>query len=217
MGFSLQNIALRFILRVSMCQKRLFVCALVAILVGICFGEPWFPSMGSLPFDDVMDRRGDRSIPRPLSFEETIRMASRRRGERRNDFKEEDVMEFDTHEHHNGRMWKQAFRTDTEQLKESLSPRFFSRAAVGPMMAQASNTKDCNILASFYENMGGTGWYNQNGWEDIETLRTSCCDVKPFGVTCDVNGNVLALELEKNNLIGTFPKEMTEFSSIQTM
>lgn len=65
---------------------------------------------------------------------------------------------------------------------------------------EASSSSDCATLKRFYEDMGGSGWIDNTGWTSSGDTRTSCC--RAFGVSCNMDGHVTALDLGSNGLTG---------------
>ena len=67
-------------------------------------------------------------------------------------------------------------------------------------------------LAAFYYMTGGNQWLNSEGW----LTNKSVCDGW-FGITCDIRGNVLEVELPKNNLKGPFPVPLILLKSLNSL
>ncbi|PRP85743.1 putative leucine-rich repeat receptor-like protein kinase [Planoprotostelium fungivorum] len=73
-----------------------------------------------------------------------------------------------------------------------------------------------SALNSFYDQLGDCGltelgakWYNQTGWKG-----TDACNF--YGITCDVGGNVIAINLTYNHLSGIFPSNIwADLSSLE--
>jgi subtilisin family serine protease/Leucine-rich repeat (LRR) protein len=57
----------------------------------------------------------------------------------------------------------------------------------------------CSTLVNFFDTTGGPNWNDKTGWKQTNTPCTW------YGVTCDGAGNVIELELVRNNLAGKFP------------
>ncbi|MDE0260421.1 MAG: hypothetical protein OXR82_18795 [Gammaproteobacteria bacterium] len=67
---------------------------------------------------------------------------------------------------------------------------------------------DRQILILFHEATGGPNWYGRLGWLSDAPLEDW------FGVEVDDDGNVIELELYRNNLIGTVPPELGGLTSL---
>jgi len=64
-------------------------------------------------------------------------------------------------------------------------------------------------LELWYSSLGGDGWNNKDGWSSDEV---SC---ESYGITCDASGsNVIGIDLNNNNLIGSYRPDLTEFEHL---
>ena len=61
---------------------------------------------------------------------------------------------------------------------------------------------DIYAVATFFFSTGGISWYNNTKWKSGDPV---CIW---HGIECDVHGHVIAMELPRNNLIGTLPPEL---------
>ena len=68
----------------------------------------------------------------------------------------------------------------------------------------------CEALTAIYEATGGENWLNKTGW----LQEPDPCQW--YGVSCS-EGNVVALDLFGNNLIGTLPLEIGGFPNLRTL
>ena len=66
---------------------------------------------------------------------------------------------------------------------------------------------DAAALRSFYEATGGASWSNSSGWSDPVS-----CDA--FGVSCGSAGQVVAITLVKNGLVGSLPTQFGRLTSL---
>lgn len=67
------------------------------------------------------------------------------------------------------------------------------------------------ILILFYEATGGPNWYGRLGWLTDAPLEDW------FGVEVDDDGNVIELELYRNNLVGFIPPELGGLASLSRL
>ena len=70
---------------------------------------------------------------------------------------------------------------------------------------------DFNALVSFYNSTGGPSWINKTGWVNNAT---NCNVCTWFGVQCNNEGRVTALNLGLNNLTGSIPSSITQLSKL---
>ena len=66
-------------------------------------------------------------------------------------------------------------------------------------------------LVDLYNRAGGANWTNKTGW------LTGCTPCSWYGVTCDGNGQVMGLNLIKNNLAGTLPASLSALTSLRSL
>jgi gliding motility-associated-like protein len=77
------------------------------------------------------------------------------------------------------------------------------------VMAQAVNVTDSLTLVSIYNNTGGPNWFNHTGWLIGPVVNW-------FGVTL-MNNKVDDLALDGNNLTGSLPNSIGNFTAIEGM
>lgn len=70
------------------------------------------------------------------------------------------------------------------------------------------NVDDRNALLAFYEATGGANWKNNTNWATDKHLS------QWYGVTCDDNGNVVRINLERNSLSGEIPAAIGELTHL---
>ena len=70
---------------------------------------------------------------------------------------------------------------------------------------------DRSILTRFYKLSNGTGWINDENWLSDKPLG------EWNGVTTDALGHVTRLELLRNNLVGTIPRELGQLSNLKVL
>ena len=71
---------------------------------------------------------------------------------------------------------------------------------------------DRAALLALYNSAGGASWTNKTNWGvDAEPISTW------FGVTTNASGNVTALSLPDNNLVGTLPAELGSLTNLTTL
>jgi Leucine-rich repeat (LRR) protein len=87
------------------------------------------------------------------------------------------------------------------------------------------------ILGTFYQDLTGTLWLNQTGWDQIGTLLktfqvsdlarvsnfTAASVCSWLGVTCDTSNNVIEISLPRNGLVGTIPTEIGDLTKLQLL
>ena len=69
------------------------------------------------------------------------------------------------------------------------------------------------IMAILYFSLGGQDWQMDNNWLSGE----SPCHADWYGISCSENNDIEAIELPSNNVVGSFPKEITELTSIRVL
>lgn len=67
-------------------------------------------------------------------------------------------------------------------------------------------------LEVIYNSLQGTSWTLKNGWENASSGYCSYCNW--YGVTCDLEGNIVSLDLESNNLTGPLPATVFELQDL---
>jgi surface protein len=77
------------------------------------------------------------------------------------------------------------------------------------------STPDCDhpdypALIALYNSTNGASWNNNSGW----ATDTDCDPCSWFGVTCDANDRVQALNLAGNNLTGVLPSELGQLTTL---
>lgn len=93
--------------------------------------------------------------------------------------------------------WKAGSTNETESILKS---------------ARADAKSDCSTLAELFDELGGSAWFNKQGWEHNDEDDGSCCQA--FGVDCDASHKVTALNLGGNGLSGSFPSSVFKLSSL---
>jgi len=82
-----------------------------------------------------------------------------------------------------------------------------------PFTTCASQTQipelECDALAALYNNTDGTNWTNNIDWLQTDTP----CGW--YGVSCNGDGNVIALTLPSNNLTGNIPPELDNLTYLR--
>ena len=73
-----------------------------------------------------------------------------------------------------------------------------------------------NPLVGLYNNTIGSSWTNKTGWED-GALGTNCNPCTWYGVTCDNQENIIAIDLTNNNLVGTVPSSMEDLIKLRSI
>ncbi|GAA5944410.1 uncharacterized protein JCM15063_000946 [Sporobolomyces koalae] len=81
--------------------------------------------------------------------------------------------------------------------------------------ASGSSSADCAVLSALYTSLGGAspGWVNMSGWSSGSS--ENCCSW--YGVTCDANGRVSALDLASNGLSGPLDNRVFSLSSLNRL
>ncbi len=72
--------------------------------------------------------------------------------------------------------------------------------------------QDCQALVAIYSSTNGPGWLNSGGWLATDTP----CSTPWYGVECE-NEAVSDLNLGSNNLIGSIPPEIGDFSALRSL
>ena len=78
----------------------------------------------------------------------------------------------------------------------------------GARAAGDSVEADTAALTALYTSAGGDNWATNTNWATAEPIGTW------FGVTTDSNGRVTGLNLRTNNLVGTLPDELGNFTGM---
>ena len=75
-----------------------------------------------------------------------------------------------------------------------------------PGLPAEASSSECESLLDLYRATNGWNWRNQTGWEDVGSLRRSCCSGAVHGVGCSADSaHVTSLVLTSNNLEGEIP------------
>ena len=70
-----------------------------------------------------------------------------------------------------------------------------------------------NVLLDFFNSANGATWTNNGGWG---TIGPSNCDVcQWYGVTCDLDNNIVELLLSQNNMTGTVPASLGTITTLK--
>ena len=77
-----------------------------------------------------------------------------------------------------------------------------------PFNLTVTNSPDLPALTDLYNSTGGANWTNKTGW------LSGCNPCGWYGVQCDVNGRVIHIELDKNNLVGTVPSSLSSVTKL---
>jgi hypothetical protein len=73
---------------------------------------------------------------------------------------------------------------------------------------------DFNALVSFYNSTGGPNWTNKTGWS---SSTTNCNVCSWYGVVCNNDGRVTALNLGLNNLTGSIPNTISQLTMLNKL
>lgn len=69
------------------------------------------------------------------------------------------------------------------------------------------NSLDRFLLAEIFELLDGENWTNNQGWTaDLDITNCDICNW--YGITCNNNGQVTAIDLSNNNLTGNIPNQL---------
>lgn len=81
------------------------------------------------------------------------------------------------------------------------------------------NIKDWSALKILYENMEGTNWKNNSGWEQVKSdYPLANCNLEDlYGVYLNDLGRVKSLDLNDNNLQGKIPIELGDLNDLNTL
>lgn len=71
-------------------------------------------------------------------------------------------------------------------------------------------------LVDLYNMTNGAGWTDNTGW-DLGAAGTNCAPCTWYGVTCDNQDNVIAIDLFNNNLNGTVPGSMEDLTKLRSL
>ena len=69
-------------------------------------------------------------------------------------------------------------------------------------------------LMALYDSTNGSGWTNAANWRTGGTFSPIGIECTWFGVTCNGTPSVTKIELPDNNLTGTIPPELGDFSTL---
>lgn len=78
-----------------------------------------------------------------------------------------------------------------------------------PSEPPAVDVDEREVLTSLYENTGGSQWWIQDGWLSDDELGTW------HGVETDSAGQVVGIELLRNNLVGTIPPQLGQLLHLE--
>ena len=67
------------------------------------------------------------------------------------------------------------------------------------------------VLLKFYDALGGSGWHRSDNWGTDASLH------RWHGVTTDGEGNVIALTLRQNRLVGAIPAEIRMLGGLKSL
>eukprot|EP01084_Bolivina_argentea_P035431 65716_1 len=76
----------------------------------------------------------------------------------------------------------------------------------------SDNVTECNALIHFAQSTKYFNWKNNTHW-----LNDSVSYCKWFGIHCNTNHNVIAMNLSSNNLNGSIPHSITDLSYLQIL
>jgi len=77
---------------------------------------------------------------------------------------------------------------------------------------------DYEALIAFYNAMDGDNWIDNSGWEDaINGLNCDPCNGAMFGIFCNSNDRVNRIDLQENNLVGSFPIEFFQITELTNL
>lgn len=79
-----------------------------------------------------------------------------------------------------------------------------------PFISAPANERD--VLIDLYNSTDGSNWIRNDSW--LGDQGTEC---GWFGITCDIDGNVLDVSLMTNNLVGTIPSSMGYLYHLRTL
>ena len=100
---------------------------------------------------------------------------------------------------------------------EDLSPAFLVKTMKPPVPTTTPLSRseyvgisesELNALAALYEQTGGPHWENSDGW------LTNLSPCVWYGVNC-LEGKIIELELENNQLTGAIPAEISQFEHLE--
>ena len=94
--------------------------------------------------------------------------------------------------------------SSTKKARSSATP-----ARSGASSSGASGT-DCDTLSAIYEDMGGADWVAQDGWGSKDS--SGCCSA--YGVSCNSEGRVTALDLENNGISGALSAHLFDLAAL---
>ena len=100
---------------------------------------------------------------------------------------------------------------NNNQLSGSIPPGFTKINAISAFDVSDNPKLHREILMKLYGSTYGLNWTNKTGWAgDIGTE----CDW--YGVTCS-GGDLTSLNLASNNLVGTIPSEIGNFTTLTNL
>ena len=87
---------------------------------------------------------------------------------------------------------------------------------------RAIDNSECLALQSFYTSTNGDQWFNNVGWPSSPinpniTCNDICNPVVPFGTFCSESNHIEALSFQTNNLYGTIPLSISNFSYLNIL
>src|SRR6187551_3160392 len=83
-------------------------------------------------------------------------------------------------------------------------------ASLSKSFSQAANLQDSIALVNLYDSTNGGGWNTKTNWLSAQPLSMW------YGVTT-VSGRVINLDLSNNNLVGSIPTSIGNFSNLQQL
>lgn len=73
---------------------------------------------------------------------------------------------------------------------------------------------DFSAMVNFYNSTGGASWVNKSGWQNNST---NCNVCSWYGVVCNSENRVIALNLGSNNLTGSIPATITGITKLSRL
>jgi hypothetical protein len=86
----------------------------------------------------------------------------------------------------------------------------FAQAATDCTAVSQIPQSECEAFVDLYNSTDGSNWWDNMGWNDTNAP----CDW--FGVSCS-SEHVIYLELEENQLSGSIPESLGNFSTLQSL
>jgi len=96
----------------------------------------------------------------------------------------------------------------TSTCQSCPSAQYMGSVVCGAIADDPTLNGDQKILEEIFYAAGGAQWKNNDGW----TTDTDICNW--YGVSCDSNGSVTALDLSENNLEGSVPTTVFRLSAL---